>query len=94
MARRGSNPTPVWQDVSPQQEFAARNQWGTWAAWALDRWCERWHVAPSGKIASNTAYTPDAERQLMARFNEMKAMMDQNKKRMAELEAVIAGKKR
>jgi hypothetical protein len=93
-ARRESTPAQTWQPATPQQELAARRKWDVWAAWALERWCERWHVSPSGKIASNAAYTPDAERQLMARFAEMKGMIDQNKKRVTELEAVISGKKK
>ncbi len=84
----------AWQGVAPQQELASRKKWDVWAAWALERWCDRWHVSPSGKIAMNAAYTPDAEKQLMARFAGMKDMIDQNKKRMAELEATILGKKK
>jgi hypothetical protein len=90
--RRNVDPQKVWQDITPQRELAARQQWHVWYTWALERWCERWHVNSSGSIDSKTAYGPDAERELMAQFNAMKDMIDKNKKRMTELDAIIAGK--
>ena len=82
-----------WTNVSHDRELEARRKWSVWADWTLDRWCERWHISSAGKVNSNTAYTPAMEQQLMAKFQEMKAQIEENKKRIKELSAPTSEKK-
>ena len=84
----------AWQGVPLQREYEARWRWDVWANWALDRWCERWHVTPSGRINTDTAYADDMEQLLLAKLKEMKEQIDDNRRRIKELKAVMEGKKK
>jgi hypothetical protein len=85
---------PTWQGVPPAREYEARWKWDVWATWVLDLWCERWHVSPGGRINTDTAYGDQQELQLLARLKQMKDQMEDNRKRMKELRAIMDGKKK
>jgi hypothetical protein len=84
----------VWQGISIERELDARRRWDVWAEWTLDRWCERWHISSSGRINTDSAYSPKTEQLLIAKLKAMKEQMADNRKRIAELKAIQAGKKK
>lgn len=84
----------MWKAVMPYQELEARRKWDVWAEWALDRWCERWHVSASGRINSDTAYFEETELELLAQLKLMKEQIQENKKRIHELKTQLEGKKK
>jgi hypothetical protein len=84
----------VWDGVPPDRELDARRRWDIWAEWALDRWCERWHVSASGRINSDSAYSSNAEQLLLGKLKAMKEQIEDNKKRMKELKNLLEGKKK
>lgn len=93
-ARRTSTlaQTAIPDSTDPARELGARKKWDIWARWSLEQWCERWHVSGSGAIQRGTAYPPKEEMRLMERFKEMKAMIDDNQRRVTELEGAIRRK--
>jgi hypothetical protein len=84
----------VWDGITPDRELEARRRWDVWAEWALDRWCDRWHVSASGRINSDSAYTQTSEQLLLGKLKAMKEQIEDNKKRMRELKAMLEGKKK
>jgi hypothetical protein len=84
----------VWQGILPHRELEARWHWDVWANWALDRWCERWHVAPGGRINTDTAYSDEMEQLLLAKLKQMKEQIEDNRNRVRELRNLIEGKRK
>lgn len=86
---QGATLNQIWQGVPPVRELEARKKWDAWATWAIDQWCERWHISSGGKIAKNAAYPPDVEQQLILKLGDMKDQIAENKKRIKALQSQI-----